>query len=59
MPLVPNDGMIVEYNEKGEWVRGLYNPGVKNIFGVSKVLDTGIKLYLGSFNAPYVARLDL
>ena len=59
MPLLPNDGMIVEYNEKGERVRGLYDPGAKNIFGVSEVLDTGSKLYLGSFNAPYVARLDL
>ena len=29
------------------------------IFGVSEVLDTGSELYLGSFNAPCVARLDL
>ena len=29
------------------------------IFSVSEVLDTGSKLYLGSFNAPYMAKLDL
>ena len=55
----PKDAMIIEYSEKGEMLRSLHDLGGHTIQGVSEVLDTGSSLYMGSFEAPYLARLDL
>ena len=58
--MTPRDGMIIEYSEEGEKIRGLYDIGSYNLkYGVSEVLDAGTKLYLGSFDAPYLARMDI
>ena len=51
--------MIIEYNENGEKVRSLYDLNAHTIFGVSEVLDMGSTLYLGSYNAPYLAKIEL
>ncbi len=58
-PYLPKDGMIIEYNENGDKIRGLYDLNGHTIEGVSEVLDKGKTLYLGSYRAPYLARLDL
>lgn len=57
--LAPKDGMIIEYDEKGEKIRALYDLGADVISSVSEVLDLGSMLYLGSFEAPYLARIDI
>ena len=59
MKWAPKDGMIIEYSETGELLRSLHDQGGHTIYGVSEVLDVGSSLYLGSYDAPYLARLDL
>ena len=59
MKLAPKYGLVVEYNDKGEIVRSLHDPTGKTIPSVSEVHDEDGILYLGSYNQPYLGKLDL
>ena len=58
MHLVPKYGLIVQFDDNGQIVQSLHDPTGKTISGVSEVLDMGPNLYLGSYNAPFLARVD-
>ena len=57
--LVPKTGMIYRLSSDGEIQEVLWDSDGNVIEDVSSVLDMGDKLYLGSFSAPYMGRLDL
>ena len=52
-------GLILELDTRGHVVRSLHDPKAKTIGGVSEVEDVAGELYLGSFKAPYIGKLDL
>ena len=51
--------MIMEFNEEGTVIQKLYDVNAHKIYAISEILDMGDHLYLGSFDAPYLARLDM
>lgn len=55
---LPKHGMIIELSKDGEILRSLHDPTGEVVDTVSEVLDTGDALYLGSFKAPYLVKLD-
>ncbi|XP_041469519.1 adipocyte plasma membrane-associated protein-like [Lytechinus variegatus] len=57
--LMPQYGLIIELNQEGEIVQSLHDPTGKIVPSVSEVLDTGKALYLGSYHAPYLLKLDM
>lgn len=50
--------MVIELNKDGEIINSLHDPTGEVIDSVSEVLDTGDALYFGSFNSPFLAKLD-
>ena len=46
---------MVELDPNGKIIRSLHDPTGQVINGVSEVLDFGPRLYLGSYDAPFVA----
>lgn len=56
---LPQYGLIIELNQKGEIVQSLHDPTGKVAPSVSEVLDTGDALYLGSYHAPYLLKLKI
>lgn len=59
MQFMPQYGLIIELNQKGEIVQSLHDPTGEIAPSVSEVLDTGDALYLGSYHAPYLLKLDM
>lgn len=55
----PKYGMIIELDQDGNIVRSLHDPTGEVVSSVSEVLDTGDALYLGSFHAPYMVKVDM
>ncbi|XP_071832561.1 adipocyte plasma membrane-associated protein-like isoform X2 [Apostichopus japonicus] len=55
---LPKHGMIIELSKDGEIIRSFHDPTGEVIDSVSEVLDTGDALYLGSYKAPYLAKLN-
>ena len=49
----------MEFNEEGTVIQKLYDVNAHKIYAISEILDMGDHLYLGSFDAPYLARLDM
>ncbi|XP_030840953.1 adipocyte plasma membrane-associated protein [Strongylocentrotus purpuratus] len=56
---MPQYGLIIELNQKGEIVQSLHDPSGKVVPSVSEVLDTGDALYLGSYHSPFIVKVDL
>lgn len=56
---MPQYGLIIELNQKGEIIQSLHDPTGEIAPSVSEVLDTGDALYLGSYHAPYLLKLDM
>eukprot|EP00057_Strongylocentrotus_purpuratus_P014632 XP_011669106.1 PREDICTED: adipocyte plasma membrane-associated protein [Strongylocentrotus purpuratus] len=59
VPYMPQHGLIIELNQKGEIVQSLHDPSGKVVPSVSEVLDTGDALYLGSYHSPFIVKVDL
>ncbi|XP_054763494.2 adipocyte plasma membrane-associated protein-like [Lytechinus pictus] len=59
VPYMPQYGLIIELNQKGEIVQSLHDPTGKVVPSVSEVLDTGDALYLGSYHSPFLVKVDL
>ena len=55
----PSTGVIARLSAEGKIEEALWDVGGKVISEVSSVLDMGDHLYLGSYIAPYLGRLDL
>lgn len=51
--------MIIELDQEGLIKRSLHDPTGEVVGSVSEVLDTGDALYLGSFHAPYLVKVDM
>ena len=49
----------MEYDESGNIVRELYDMGGARIRAVSEILDFDNVLYLGSYEEPFIGKLDL
>ncbi|XP_071511647.1 adipocyte plasma membrane-associated protein-like [Diadema antillarum] len=58
-PYMPQYGLIIELNQEGEIVQSLHDPTGNVVQSVSEVLDTGSALYLGSYHAPHLLKLDV
>ncbi|KAJ8045376.1 Adipocyte plasma membrane-associated protein [Holothuria leucospilota] len=58
LQFLPKYGMVIELNKDGEIINSLHDPTGEVIDSVSEVLDTGDALYFGSFNSPFLAKLD-
>ena len=56
---LPRNGLITEYDESGNIVRKLYDMGGVRIRAVSEILDFDNVLYLGSYEEPFIGKLDL
>ena len=52
-------GLIIEVNQDGTILRSFHDPTGSVIPAISEVEDHGKVLYLGSFFAPFIAKLDL
>ncbi|XP_072042327.1 adipocyte plasma membrane-associated protein-like [Amphiura filiformis] len=59
LSLLPTYGMIIELDQEGLIRRSLHDPTGEVVGSVSEVLDTGDALYLGSFSAPYLVKVDM
>lgn len=57
--LAPKYGLIIHVNEKGKIDRSLHDTSGSVIDKVSQVLEFGDHLYLGSFGAPFLGRLNV
>ncbi|KAM7446526.1 hypothetical protein ABFA07_005181 [Porites harrisoni] len=55
----PGHGFIVELDENGRIIKSLHDPTGKVVPDVSEVHDEGDTLWLGSFKANYIAKLEL
>jgi hypothetical protein len=51
-------GAVMQFDENGQIIRGLYDPSAEHIKGITSVTEHGGKLYLGSFN-DYIGVKDL
>ena len=52
-------GMIIEFDQNGNVLRSFHDPTGNVIPAVSEIEDHGREIYLGSFFAPFIAKLDL
>ncbi|XP_056293270.1 adipocyte plasma membrane-associated protein isoform X2 [Pseudoliparis swirei] len=59
MKLLPRYSLVVELDDGGVCRRSFHDPGGAVTAHVSEVHEHQGSLYLGSFSAPYVAKLDL
>lgn len=57
--LVPKYGLVIHLNERGEITKSLHDPTGTKITAVSEVEDKDGILYMGSYNLPYLAKLNL
>ena len=55
----PGHGFIVELDENGQIIKSLHDPTGKVVPDASEVHDEGDTLWLGSFKAKYIAKLEL
>ncbi len=56
---LPNYGMILELNQKGEILQSLQDPTGEMVSSISSVLDTGDALYLGSNDKNYILKIGM
>ena len=56
--LIPKTGLIFRLSEEGEVLEALWDIGGDVITEVSSVLDMGDRMYLGSYTALYMGRLN-
>ena len=56
---LPRNGLVMEYDESSNIVRELYDMGGIRIRAVSEILDFDNVLYLGSYEEPFIGKLDL
>ena len=52
-------GRVVQIDESGTIVRTLHDASGKTVYTVSEVEDHQGTLYLGSFKAPFIGKIDL
>lgn len=58
LKLLPSSGLAILIDKNGKIVSSLHDPKGSKIQGISEIADTGKSLYIGSFNAPYLSKLD-
>ena len=51
--------ILVQFNNNGEIIRTLQDPSGAVVKTISEVHDHNGLLYIGSYNAPYLGKLDL
>lgn len=59
LKFLPKYGLIIELDSQGKIIRSLHDPRASVISSVSEVEDVNGVLYLGSFQAPFIGKLDL
>lgn len=57
--LIPKYGLIIHLNERGEITKSLHDPTGTKITAVSEIEDKNGILYMGSYNLPYLAKINL
>ena len=59
MSLIPKYGLVLHLNEQGEITGSLHDPTGTKVPAVSEVEDKNGILYMGSYNLPYLSKLNL
>ena len=57
--LIPKYGLILHLNQNGEITESLHDPTGTKIPSVSEIEDKNGILYMGSYNLPYLSKLNL
>ena len=57
--LIPKYGLVIHLNEEGEITKSLHDPTGSRIPAVSEIEDKDGILYMGSYNMPYIGKLNL
>ncbi|KAK6180849.1 hypothetical protein SNE40_008827 [Patella caerulea] len=57
--LVPKYGLLIELNNQGEIIRSFHDPTGEKVPAISEAEEKDGVVYLGSYNLPYMSKLNL